>query len=495
MAITKQWNVKDSLERPLSYVTQACKTDPRLAEDLMAFRDVVRWEGQAQEKRELEKLLGYTLRPDKTQEQFVTGIHCSPKTARLEMETVKARWHKQGGVLCVHAVQSFQPGEVSPELAHRIGCELAERIWGSRFQVVVSTHLDREHIHNHFVINSVSYADGKKFYTGYATYDEMRVNSDKLCLEYGLSIITRPKKGRLPTSKAYANAGLVRPAPHYQRIRQDIDEAVRIANSMTDFYRILSDKGYHFRQGQSLKYFSLRPPGAQRSTRIDRWCGEDYSLAGIARRIADGSAGSWTTLETAIPEVIRSPPPVRFRGQFTAPSRRSRFRGLYLYYCHLFGLFPRRQPRYPIDRSEVAKLRRLSKATRLLLGNHIDTREQLQAYRERREAEAMALCQRRKPLYNRLRGADETEALLLRQELEALNRQLRTVREEIHLCREIARRSAPQNNPYQTNTSETTHTTKEETDNGRIHRSRQYGDERSPYPGTAGHRDGLENLR
>ena len=183
MATTAIWKVKGNLGRVVGYAANPDKTEnPAFtAQDLQGLRDV----------------MDYATQDYKTERQhYVSGINCAPEIARDEMQMVKQQYGKEGGIIAFHGYQSFAPGEVTPEQAHEIGVELARRLWGDRFQIVVATHLDREHIHNHFVLNSVSFVDGKKYNDCKATYALMRQTSDRLCREHGLSVIENPEQGR-----------------------------------------------------------------------------------------------------------------------------------------------------------------------------------------------------------------------------------------------------------------------------------------------------------
>lgn len=147
MATTKIWTIKDNLKRVLDYTRNPQKTE--IDDDLWA-------------------VLHYAARPQKVTRYdettaFVTGVACSAENAYREMQSIKQQFGKTGGILAIHAYQSFKPGEVTPQECHEIGVNLARHLWGSRYQVLVTTHLDKDHLHNHFVVNSVSYTDGRKF--------------------------------------------------------------------------------------------------------------------------------------------------------------------------------------------------------------------------------------------------------------------------------------------------------------------------------------------
>ena len=167
MAVTKIWAIKDSLQRVLDYAANPDKT----------------------EYDALAQTLHYAENDAKTKlnesAQLVTGIHCRADHAWKDMRAVQERFGKTDGVVALHAYQSFREGEVTPEQCHKIGVALARKVWGKRFQVLVATHMNTDNLHNHFVINSVSYVDGKKYEQRRSQYAEFRAASDKLCREYG----------------------------------------------------------------------------------------------------------------------------------------------------------------------------------------------------------------------------------------------------------------------------------------------------------------------
>lgn len=169
MAYTKIKPVKHHLQRCLDYTSNPKKTDKFSADDL-------------------NRLLSYTQNQNKTEHQlYVTGFRCNPATAYRRMYRTKKRWNQpmdEGDILAYHIIQSFSPGEATPDQVHEIGCEFARRFLADRFECTVSTHLDKGHLHNHIVVNSVSYADGKMFRNNFDTYYHgIRQVSDELCRE------------------------------------------------------------------------------------------------------------------------------------------------------------------------------------------------------------------------------------------------------------------------------------------------------------------------
>ena len=173
LAITKIWAVKDDLNRVFNYIKNPDKTT-ELGDGL-------------------KEVLAYTTQGYKTNEkEYITGINCDPKTSLKQMMNTKLSYNKMDGRLAFHAVQSFKPGEVTPKKCHALGVQLAKQMWGNRFEVVVSTHLDKEHLHNHFVINSVSWVDGMKYDNRKSNIDHFCELNDAICKEHGLSIIENP---------------------------------------------------------------------------------------------------------------------------------------------------------------------------------------------------------------------------------------------------------------------------------------------------------------
>ena len=202
--------------------------------------------------------------------------------ARYMMLQTKEQYNKKDGIAAFHGYQSFAEDEVTPSVAHEIGVKLAEQLWGDRFEVVVATHLNTNHIHNHFVLNSVSFVDGKKFYDNKETKRLMRDTSDKLCREYGLSVIENPQ-GR---GKHYAEWKAEQQGkPTIRgRIREELDEIIGKSQTYIQFKDILRNRGYGYKLGPNVKHGAVKPPYSQRFVRL-RSLGEDYTEERIKEQI------------------------------------------------------------------------------------------------------------------------------------------------------------------------------------------------------------------
>ena len=292
----------------------------------------------------LDDVISYAVNSRKTEqhkedsnvlERFVSGVNCHPATARAEMMAVKKRFGKENGTIAYHGYQSFAPGEATPEMAHKIGVELAQRLWGERYQVVVATHLDKaNHLHSHFVLNTVSFVDGIKYHRTAKDYQEMQAVSDALCREYGLSVIENPQPGK---GKHYGEWR----AEQEQRptwrgiVRADVDEVIRQSMTERQFFENIHRKGYEVKVGKDI---SVRPPGKERFVRLARNFGEDYTLESIRRRILEQTRAS-----RPLPEPVPKNKHYRVSGNWQSRKRVTGFRALYFHYCYLLGVFPRQK--------------------------------------------------------------------------------------------------------------------------------------------------------
>ena len=422
MAVTSLWAVRGNLGGVLDYAANPEKTD---------LTNLLRY--ATQQRKTVVQEEGVPVK------QFVTGIHCAPATARQEMQAVKKRFGKEKGVIAYHGYQSFAPGECTPELAHEIGVKLARQLWGNRYQVLVATHLDREnHLHSHFVINTVSFVDGKKFYRSGQDYRAMREASDALCREYGLSVIENPQPGK---TKHYAEHRAEQNGKPTWRslIKWDVDTALRQSMTERQFFHALQGMGYEVKVGADI---SVRPKGKERFFRLGRNLGENYTPTGIRRQL----------LEQSRPEREYHPQPrkVKFHGQVKPARKATGFRALYYHYCYLLGIFPRNKRRLPRRvppalREELLRGERFSQEVRLLSQYKIDTMEQLEAYQGKVEEQLENLISQRTLLYRQFRtvGVQSNPEWKdrVKQEISTLTGQIKKLRKEVALCEDIAQRS------------------------------------------------------
>ena len=399
----------------------------------------------------LSDVIDYAVNSDKTQaskesteamQQFVSGVNCHPATARDEMIAVKKRFGKEDGTVAYHGYQSFAPGEATPEIAHEIGIRLAQQLWGEKYQVIVATHLDKaNHLHNHFVVNTVSFVDGIKYHRTEKDYYEMQKASDALCREYGLSVIENPQRGK---SKQYGEwRAEQEDRPTWRGIiRKEIDEIIRQSMTERQFFDNLHKRGYEVKIGKDI---SVRPPGKPRFVRLERNFGENYSLAGIRRRIL-----AQQRPERPLPEPKQRVRRAVLRGSLKSARKITGFRALYFHYCYLLGIFPKNRPvsnkrLHFLLREDLAKLDAITEETRLLVGHRIDTDEQLFSYKQSLEQKIETLITQRKALYREQRTvavkSNPVRLSEVKAEISSISKELAGLRREVRLCDDIAVRS------------------------------------------------------
>ena len=431
MAVTSLWAVRGNLGGVLDYAANLEKTENPSFHRNMDLTNLLHYATQQRKTTVQEE--GVPVK------QLVTGIHCAPATARQEMQAVKKRFGKEKGVVAYHGYQSFAPGECTPEMAHEIGVKLARQLWGERYQVLVATHLDREnHLHSHFVINTVSFVDGKKFYRSGQDYRAMREASDALCREYGLSVIENPQPGK---TKHYAEHRAEQNGKPTWRslIKWDVDTALRQSMTERQFFHALQGMGYEVKVGADI---SVRPKGKERFFRLGRNLGENYTPTGIRRQL----------LEQSRPEREYHPQPrkVKFHGQVKPARKATGFRALYYHYCYLLGIFPRNKRRLPRRvppalREELLKGEQFSQEVRLLSRYKIDTMEQLGIHQGKVAEQLENLISQRDVLYHEFRTvavqSDPERKDRVKQEISTLTGQVQKLRKEAVLCEDIARRS------------------------------------------------------
>lgn len=413
MAITKIIAIRDRLDKRVAYVTNAEKT---------ALNCGVR----------------YIVNPEKTEQSFFTAVlNCSsPEHAFREMTETKNRWQKTGGVLGYHFIQSFVPGEVTPEQAHEIGMEFARRMFGDRYEVVIGTHLDKAHLHNHIVINSVSFLDGQKYHSSPESYyNEVRGTSDELCRENDLSVITPQGKGKHYGEWKAEQDG--RPTVR-SIIREDIDRIIGEAYTYQTFLLLLQRNGYEIKNGPSRKYTAVRPPGAKRFIRLDS-LGDGYTEEAIKQRLMGQRSGAPQKPKQPTYHTKR----YRVKGKLSRyPKRKiTGFLALYFRYVYLLRGARRAKPSYraafPI-REEVIRLERYQKQFQYLMAQNITTPAQLAAQISKLEAEIAKLTEERNPLYGERRKAPDEEAKAqCTAEIDRHTASLREKRRELALCRRI----------------------------------------------------------
>ena len=232
----------------------------------------------------MSKAIAYILNPEKTDEKLlVSSYGCASETAAREFEWTRKIAEQKGmnpvRIIARHVIQSFEIGEVTPELAHEIGKQFADEILGGKYEYVLTTHIDKDHVHNHLIFNAVDFVDYHAYKSYRRIYYDMREVSDRLCKENGLSVIP-PSQNKGMGYKEYTEAK--RGTSWKQKLKQTIDRIVITAKDYDDFLRLMQEAGYEIKTG---KYISFRAKGQERFTR-SKTIGENYTEERIKERIA-----------------------------------------------------------------------------------------------------------------------------------------------------------------------------------------------------------------
>lgn len=430
MAVTSIWYVNSRVEKALAYIMNPDKTTekPELSPDAIAARKAV------------GDVIDYASNADKTEQMmYVTGINCSPDNALDEFMNTKRYWNKTGGRLAYHGYQSFLEGEgsITAEKAHELGVKLAKELWGDRFEVVVATHLNTGHYHNHLIVNSVSFMDGLKYRRTKADYRQMQRVNDRLCREAGLHTVEDPsyKKG-----KSYDEWRAEREGKLTVRgsIRQDIDYAIRISQREKEFWNVLREIGYEFKffrkDGSMLEHPGIKPPGATNFFRLDG-LGPNYDYDSLRRRIVEN------TLVPGTPLLFENNP-----SSYNEPQHGSGLPYTFHRYCirlYSFICKPINAQREYIPmalREDIAKLDRYIEQMDFLYQHKIEDKESLQNKKDKLTSELRHLIVERRKLNTEkekaVRHHDFPRIKQSQDEISDVSRKIREVRKQIKLCNE-----------------------------------------------------------
>lgn len=429
MAVTKIWPIKNSFAAPIIYVQNSEKTlNPNAdmsEESLQALEDVIE----------------YAANEDKTEmKYYVSTVNCNKRCARDEFAMVKKRFGKEGGIVAFHAYQSFAPGEVNPSEAHSIGVELARRLWGDRFQIVVATHVNTAAVHNHLVINSISFKDGKRFHGCRETTGMLREMSDRICQEHGLSVIKNPKGQRVNTYLyKMERAGM---PTRYNVARQSIDEAIALSLTLEEFKAELKSRGYSYRFDPQRKYWTITPPGWKKPIRIHQ-LGENYTRESIERRIYENDPSVRT--ERVRQQYHRSNH-YDLRRRIDRIMGRSGLEKLYLRYCYELGYLPKYQQNptklHILLKEDLLKCDQYSEQAKLLSKYQVNTDEDLSLLMEKLEDKMQLLSAERDEMRKvSRRNIPIARIDAARDRVTELTAELRELRKELKVCTQVQERS------------------------------------------------------
>lgn len=412
MATTSLWHISGSLQDLADYVENPEKTMPDL------------WNAAA-----------YVERPAATADgSYVTAINCLRETAVQQMILTKKQYGKTGGYIAFHGYQSFKPNELTAQECHDIGIALAKEMWGGRFQIIVTTHLDKEHLHNHFFFNSVSFRDGRKYNYSRSEQRRLREVSDRLCAERGLSIVQHPHKA--PSRPVYLAEKSGKPT-RYSVYLNDVWDAIELSRSPRYVENYLRELGYL--TDFTGAHWKLRLPQYKHFTRLDTL---DERLTPEFIRHNCGYRAFYGNSHA----VISYPPsmPSELERVWQPYVRTTRIYRLYLRYCFELGILPKGtkyRPTSPFLKEELRKLDLYDRETRFLGGSGIETMAQLQAEIAKTRTEMDSLTDERKHVTYAMRRATPEKKAELQKQKACLTKRITPLRKKLKLMRDIERRS------------------------------------------------------
>ena len=416
MATTKIWDVSAHVSKLLVYVANKNKTTMEVERGT-----------DNEEMRLAAEVLGLPSDHFATEEKkFVTGINCSPENANEVMLTL-LEGTSPSDIQAYHGYQSFKPGEVDADTAHAIGIQLANELWGEDFPIIVATHIDKGHVHNHFCIPATGFS-GKRYHDCNATYKLMRDTSDRLCREYGLSVIEKPKQqGSKHIAEVHAEKKGI-PTMRDQ-IRADIDAVAKQEFIIKNFYNRMRSLGYTIEQRGD--FLRIKPYGYNKFFRLDK-LGAGYTEEDIEARIRNNARErQWTPIPFYQP-ILREKP----RGLYA----------LYLHYCYLLGVIPKVIPKnpeaYAAIKEDVRRARMYSEQAKFLGKYFLDTKDDLIQHALKVRAQMDVLYKERQKLRNKMRWMkDPAEMQPIREQVFAISDKLKPLRKEHAMCKDIYDRS------------------------------------------------------
>ena len=411
MATTSIWSIKNNLKQSINYIINPEKT---------FNKDY----GNEESYSYLEEpIKDYNFKQEKV--CYVSCLNCDEDNPCDDMEFTKERFKKKDGVLAYHGYQSFKEGEVTPDIAHEIGVKFAEEMFKD-YEVVVATHQNTNHIHNHFIINSVSFKSGKKYNNNLTNISKIRHISDSLCSEYGLSVLDEDKFYKRTYTKSISND------EYYKALKEDLDNVISYSVTIKQVMDRMKSLGYkvYSRNGITTIYRD-----GEDKVRIEKVFGNEYSKDKLNERLYSSR------------QIVFKP--MSQRSIFEEYSRTNKphkgIYGLYLYYCYLLGVFPKKHPKQYLPysiRKEVDKLNQFSEQTQFLCNNNIVIKEDLDNFVKNNNEELRILKGTRENLWKRYHRAktDEKQNEILA-EINDIQPKIKKLYKYDKYCKEIIKRA------------------------------------------------------
>lgn len=407
MATTGMWAVKSRLDHLVSYVSDPLKT-----------------------------VIQYTTDSGKTlDKEYVSCVNCSQIDPKSSMENTKKLFNDESKILAFHGFQSFEEDEIDADLAHQIGVEFAEKMWGERFEVIVTTHLNTDNIHNHFLLNSTSFVDGKRYCNTYKDLYRMRNISDELCREHGLSVIEQ-RKNVSKSRRSYFKTKTIR-----ELVKEDIDEALNICFTKTQFLNELELLGYRVEIKEN--NISVLHPLAQKQVRL-KSLGSNYTNEKIIERIIDTEPRRYS----AFPMYDQLGFDIRPYYEKYKQRKLTGLQRLFLHYQYVLKIIPKDHSTRPNQKyskeyiEAIKEIESFSRQTIIICKNNIETLDDLYQFVDKTKDELSQLEKLRQKYRNKIRYTkDENEVKKLKEKAKSLSPEIAKLRKQLVDCETIEERS------------------------------------------------------
>ena len=392
-------------------------------------------------KTRLDTIIKYIMNGEKTEKMmYVSGVNCNPNTAVQQMQDTKKRYNKEGGIISYHLIQSFEGKEVTPEKCHELGLQYAKEIFGDDYEFVVATHLNTDNVHNHIVINSVSFKSGNKFYSNRETKDFIRITSDFICKENGLSVLSTPWKYK-GYYKLYAKNN-----SYMQLVKKDIDDAISSSYSYKGFKTRLENQGYCISYNEETGLLVSRN-NSYKIVRPQDLFGDNYTKEKILDRIENKNHNKIYIPRKKYKMTIEE------YNKFKQKQREyqlGKLPLLYIFICLLLKIDPL-PPKIEINNHKVPitkemkiaikHLDTLSEQTILLTENKINNLNDLKSYRYSQEENLRILKGKRESLWRkRSKEANPEIKEKITHEIDDLKVLIKKINKDIVNCFEIENR-------------------------------------------------------
>lgn len=391
-------------------------------------------------KKNLEAVINYAKKGEKTEEGIlVEGVNCLPDIAYSQMILAKKNFHKEDGRLGYHIIQSFNGNEVSPQKCNSIGVELAQSLWGDKYQVLVCTHTNKDNIHNHIILNSVSFVDGSKYHNSNVEIALLRETNDDICRKYGLSVIESKKSSKEKDIARSRIANYNRNSGKIQLIKNDVDEAIKQARKYQDFVDIMQIRGYYIKKTNNV--LSISSPYYNRNIRLVRAFGERYTFENIKHRIYYNE--SYTTqTNTGKTYTVKIYEGIEINEE---KLKTSSFYRLYVYYLYLLGKLPAKihyEERTKEYYQELDKYNKILDEINMINRNDFKSIDDVQNYRTELLGEVAPLKEERENLRAKCNKINnQADKNILQARIYIITEDINKFNSKIQTCKRIIEKS------------------------------------------------------